>query len=154
MIGLDLAQGCRSLLRTYRAHWEGMREENFVLAIAQLPLNLINILSFLLFHLVNTAYWALSWEMLICIAFNTDRNHVSETVQVKDMLPIPVDVAKHLLFHLVAHAWLYLVLLPLSLVYLAQVCHFERCLCKGCLGTISTALLPNDGSLSNIAANI
>jgi hypothetical protein len=154
MIGLDLAQGCRSLLRTYRAHWEGMREENFVLAVAQLPLDLINILSFLLFHLVNTAYWALFWEMLICIAFNTDRNHVSETVQVKDMLPIPVDVAKYLLLHLEAHAWLYLVLLPLSLVYLAQVCHFERCLCKGCLGTISTALLPNDGSLSNIAANI
>ena len=42
--------------------------------------------------------------MLICIAFNTYWNHVSETVQVKDMLPIPVDVTKHLLFNLVAHA--------------------------------------------------
>ena len=81
-----------------------MGEEDFVLAIAQLPLDLIDILSFLLFHLVNAAYRALSWEVLICIAFNTYWNHVSETVQVKDMLPIPVDVAKHLLFHLVAHA--------------------------------------------------
>lgn len=81
-----------------------MCEENFVLAIAQLPLDLIDILSFLLFHLVNAAYRALSWKMLICIAFNTYWNHVSETVQVKDMLSKPVDVTKHLLLHLVAHA--------------------------------------------------
>jgi hypothetical protein len=33
-----------------------MCEENFVLAVAQLPLDLIDILSFLLFHLVNAAY--------------------------------------------------------------------------------------------------
>jgi hypothetical protein len=33
-----------------------MREEDFVLAEAQLSLDLIDILSFLLFHLVNTAY--------------------------------------------------------------------------------------------------
>jgi hypothetical protein len=33
-----------------------MREKDFVLAEAQLSLDLIDILSFLLFHLVNTAY--------------------------------------------------------------------------------------------------
>jgi hypothetical protein len=70
------------------------------------------------------------------------------------MLPIPVDIAKHLLLNLVAHALLDLVLLPLALVYLAQVCNFERCLSRGYLSTISTAILLNDGTLSSIAANI
>jgi hypothetical protein len=33
-----------------------MSEEDFILAETELPLDLIDILSFLLFHLVNTAY--------------------------------------------------------------------------------------------------